>query len=165
VVTPPVQPYPDPIGDFPDEPGGGHVEPSEVITADLSISQSYERELALITYTIVARNNGPQAAPGAIISETFPAYLHNIIWTCAGAHGASCAAGGAGYILNESLASFPAGGVVTYTVQANMDIMRESETTVRVIPPSTVTDPNLLNNIHKLVTRYQVVLIIVFQNY
>ena len=71
-----------------------------------------------VTYTIVASNSGPVAAFGATVADTFPAALTGVSWTCVGAGGATCTAAGAGNIAD--LANIPAGGTVTYTVNASI---------------------------------------------
>lgn len=72
-----------------------------------------------ITYTIVASNPvGPDAAPGSTVTDTFPAALTGVTWTCVGAGGGTCTAAGAGNIAD--LVNLPVGGSVTYTVNATI---------------------------------------------
>jgi len=71
------------------------------------------------TYTIVATNNGPDAGDGAVISDVFTAAFTNVTWTCVAANGAVCPnpdSGGVTTELNETIATFPANGSVTYTI-------------------------------------------------
>ncbi len=72
-----------------------------------------------ITYTIVASNAGPLAAPTVTVADTMPAQLTGVTWTCATAGGASCAASGSGNI-NDATVSLPVGSTATYTVNANI---------------------------------------------
>ncbi len=73
-----------------------------------------------VTYTITVANAGPQADPAAIITDTFPAGLTGVTWTCAsGGGGGVCGnPNGAGNI-NET-ANLPAGGSVVFTVNATV---------------------------------------------
>ncbi len=71
-----------------------------------------------LTYTIVAANAGPSAAPGATVTDALPAALSDASWTCAGAGGATCAAAGASSIADT--VDLPVGGSVTYTLQATI---------------------------------------------
>ena len=49
-----------------------------------------------VTYTITAVNPGPSDAPGALVTDNFPAEVIGLTWTCAASGGASCAPSGAG---------------------------------------------------------------------
>ena len=97
------------------------------------------------TYTIVASNAGPSDAPGATVSDTFPASL-TCNWTCAGNNGGTCTAAGAGNI--NDVVNLPAGGSVTYT--ANCSIANGTppplENTATVTAPQGIPDPNPDNN-------------------
>lgn len=72
------------------------------------------------TYTIVVTNNGPDAANGALVADDLPNWATGVNWTCEGTVGAECTSGSATASgtgdLNEILGLFPAGGVVTYSV-------------------------------------------------
>ena len=47
------------------------------------------------TYTITVTNPlGPSDASGATVTDTFPATLTGVTWTCAGAAGGACVAAG-----------------------------------------------------------------------
>jgi len=97
------------------------------------------------TYTIVASNAGPSDAPGATVSDTFPASL-TCNWTCAGNNGGTCTAAGAGNI--NDVVNLPAGGSVTYT--ANCSIANGTppplENTATITAPQGIPDPNPDNN-------------------
>ena len=131
--------------------------------ADLSISKSLNRDPPLITYTIVARNLGPAVADGAIVSDTIPANITGVSWTCVASDSATCTVSGSGY-LNETLGAFPSGGVVTYTVQGNLDVQDNAVNTATVTPPAGVIDPNSTNNSATGSTMYRLMLPLVFKN-
>jgi hypothetical protein len=79
--------------------------------ADPEVKQNISVTISGYNIVIVARNLGPRPAPGAVVSDTFPAILSNITWTCVGAGGAVCGApSGSGNLLTDTLPSFPAGG-------------------------------------------------------
>jgi len=73
-----------------------------------------------VTYTIVATNYGPTAAPAAAIADTFPAALTGVSWTAVATGGATgFTAAGSGNIADT--VNMPAGSSVTYTVTATID--------------------------------------------
>jgi len=137
---------------------------SEESSADLEISQSLSVVFFDSIFTIVARNNGPEVAPGAVVSATFPAALTNITWTCEGASGASCTESGSGNTISDTLSSFPSGGVVTYTVHTSVPGDAVYYDAAEVIAPSGVVDPDLSNNYSEQATRYIVVFSLVCRN-
>lgn len=98
-----------------------------------------------VTYTITASNAGPSSATGATVVDTFPASL-TATWTCVGAGGGACAASGSGNI--SDTVNLPAGGTVTYTVNATISAaaMGTLANTATVAAPAGVTDPNPGNN-------------------
>ena len=99
-----------------------------------------------VTYTIVVSNAGPSAANGATITDDLPEPpLSNITWTCGTVTGgAVCSAASGTGDLNEVIATFPAGGSLTYTVTADIDVSATGDlvNTVSVAPPGGVTDPD-----------------------
>ncbi len=100
-----------------------------------------------ITYTIVASNpGGPSAAPGTTVADTFPAALTGVTWTCVGAGGGTCTAAGAGNI--NDVVNLPAGGSVTYTVNATISgaFSGTLSNTATVSAAAGVTDPVGGNN-------------------
>lgn len=98
-----------------------------------------------VTYTITAGNAGPSNAPGATVADTFPASLTGT-WTCVGAGGGTCTASGSGNI-NDTV-NLPAGGTVTYTVTASINVAASGtlSNTATVAAPAGVTDPTPANN-------------------
>jgi len=99
-----------------------------------------------LTYAITTTNGGPTAVTGALVSDTFPASLSAVTWTCTASAGSSCPAGGAGNInhavnlLSGGTATFTATGTVvpgTYLLISN---------TATITTPAGVFDPTLANN-------------------
>lgn len=75
-----------------------------------------------ITYVITATNiSATEPANGTVISDAFPPELQNPSWTCAAAGGAVCPNANGNANLHETIATFPVGGSVTYTVQGTVD--------------------------------------------
>ncbi len=72
-----------------------------------------------LTYVITVGNDGPNDAPGSLVTDIFPPELNNISWTCAATGGASCPGSGSGDI-NE-LVDLPVGSTVTFTVDTTVD--------------------------------------------
>jgi uncharacterized repeat protein (TIGR01451 family) len=94
------------------------------LQADLAVTQTDGvTEIAPgrpVTYTLTVTNNGPSDSPGARVTDTFPALLTGVTWTCSASAGSSClgAAAGAGGI--ERTVNLAAGGTVTYTATATI---------------------------------------------
>jgi len=82
-----------------------------------------------VTYTVTVTNNGSVAAGGTTVSDPIPTGIASQTWSCAANAGATCTASGTGAI-SDTIATFPAGSFVTYTVTA----------TVAASPPATVTN-------------------------
>ncbi len=97
-------------------------------------------------YTIVASNAGPSSAPGSTVADTFPATCTSVNWTCVGAGGGTCTAGGAGNI-NDTV-NLPSGGSVTYTATCaiNAAAVGSLTNTATVATAGGITDPTPGNN-------------------
>ena len=99
------------------------------------------------TYTIVAKNNGPNDVAGAGVTDNPPAGMTFTGWTCVASVGSACGnASGSGPI-NE-VVTLINGGTATYTVTAAIAAGATGTVTnsVTVVPPGTVIDTNLANN-------------------
>ncbi len=87
-----------------------------VINADLAITKTNGVASSTpgtnTTYTITASNAGPGAAPGSLVSDTFPAQCATVAWTCTGVGGGTCAASGSGNL--SQAVGLPSGGSVTF---------------------------------------------------
>ena len=132
------------------EVAGQICSPIPVSGADLSITKTdgvlTVRPNDALTYTITVTNNGPEAANGATVTDTLPSALTNVSWTCSASGGASCAASGVGNI--SDTVDLPAGGSVTYSLSAKVDLGARGvlNNTAQVAPPVGLTDPNTTDN-------------------
>jgi uncharacterized repeat protein (TIGR01451 family) len=100
-----------------------------------------------LTYAIHVTNNGPQAATGATVTDTFPTVLKTISWTCAGASGGTCGTpSGTGNI--NVLVNLPLNASATFTVSATVDTSASGTltNTASITPPTGITDPITGNN-------------------
>ena len=98
-----------------------------------------------ITYTIVVSNAGPDTSNGSIVTDTVPASITGVTWTCGGGTvGATCGApSGSGNSINTT-ANLPSGSSVTYTVSGTLSPTATGtlSNTARVITPASgVSDP------------------------
>lgn len=117
--------------------------------ADLSIVKSSAVNLiglGLIQYNLVVANAGPSAVTGAVVADTFPAGLTNVLWSCVGIGGGACVANGTGNI--NQLVDLPVGATVVFSVTANVTLPLPNAiaNTATVTAPTGVTDPVLANN-------------------
>jgi uncharacterized repeat protein (TIGR01451 family) len=99
-----------------------------------------------ITYTIVVSNAGPDASNGSIVTDTVPASITGVAWTCGSpTGGATCGApNGSGNSINTT-ANLPSGSTLRYTVTGTLSGTATgtlTNTAVIVTPASGVTDPN-----------------------
>jgi uncharacterized repeat protein (TIGR01451 family) len=99
-----------------------------------------------VTYTIVASNVGPSDAPGSTVTDTFPATITGVTWTCVGAGGGTCPANGSGNI--NATVNLPAGGSVTFTATGTLSSAATGTltNTATVATSGGVTDPTPGNN-------------------
>ena len=89
------------------------------------------------TYTITVTNPlGPSDASGATVTDTFPATLTGVTWTCAGTGGGACPASGSGNI-NTSV-TVPVGATVVFTATGTVDPAATGElvNSAQVLPPT-----------------------------
>jgi uncharacterized repeat protein (TIGR01451 family) len=102
---------------------------------------------APIAYTITVTNPAAIAVTGATVTDTLPAQLTNVTWTCAPSAGSICAPSGSGDI--NDVVTLAASGSVTYTVNATIDPAAAAGTltnTANVTTPSGYTETNGANN-------------------
>ncbi|MBL8299634.1 MAG: DUF11 domain-containing protein, partial [Rhodanobacteraceae bacterium] len=102
---------------------------------------------ATLTYTIVASNAGSTTVNGATVSDTPGSDLTCGTWTCVGAGGGTCTAGGSGAISDS--VNLPAGGSVTYTQQctvATVSAAANVSNTANVTLPTGFIDTAPANN-------------------
>lgn len=72
-----------------------------------------------IVYTVTVSNTGSVSANGTTVSDPLPAGISAMAWTCRASAGACPAANGSG-VLSQTIADFPAGAVLTYTLTATV---------------------------------------------
>jgi uncharacterized repeat protein (TIGR01451 family) len=97
------------------------------------------------TYTIVVSNAGPDASNGSIVTDTVPATITSVTWTCGTpTGGATCgAASGSGNSISTT-ANLPSGSSVTYSVTGTVSMAATgtlSNTASVITPASGVSDP------------------------
>ena len=116
--------------------------------ADLSITKTAGSVVAgsQVTYTITASNIGPSDAVGATVTDTFPASLSNVMWTCMAGASSSCPANGNGNL--NQMVDIAAGESAIFTVTGDLasDAMGNLVNTANIAPPAGVTDPNVGND-------------------
>lgn len=117
-------------------------------SADLSVTKTDGVTSAApgesVTYTIVAANAGPDAAPAATLADTFPSVLTCTYTSVADGGASGNTAVGAGDIA-ESL-SLPAGSSVTYTATCAIDSDATGTLSNTAMISGTVDDPTDANN-------------------
>ncbi len=118
--------------------------------ADLSITKTNGRTQvvsgAVTVYTITVGNAGPAGVVGATVTDTPPAALTAVTWTCAPAGGASCAPSGSGGI--NAAVDLPVGSSLVYKLKARLDPAATGSlsNTASVAVPSGTSDPSAANN-------------------
>lgn len=83
-----------------------------------------------VTYTVTATNTGAVAAPNTVVDDPLPNGVVSGTWTCVAASGAVCPNASGAMPLNQTIATFPGGGVVTYTITGQ----------VAASPPASITN-------------------------
>ena len=121
------------------------VHPDLGITKTDGVSVVYPRYSG--AYTIVAKNFGPGPITGAKVTDTIPAGLTGVTWTCAASSGASCTASGSGSI-NASLVNLPVNATATFTVNYTVadSFFGTIMNTASIAPPTGFTDANSSND-------------------
>ena len=119
-------------------------DPDLAITKTANVSSVPASVATAVVYTIVATNNSAYAVSGTV-TDTFPAGVSGVTWTCAASAGSSCVASGAGNI--STIAILAPGGTATYTVNANVTAAAPVTNTANVALPFTfLTDSTPANN-------------------
>lgn len=123
---------------------------SLVRTADLRITKTDGAVTATagapVTYTIVARNDGPSDATGVVVLDAFPEALEDCAWTCQGSLGGTCSAVGVGD-LDDTGVALPAGASVTYSATCTVapDAFSTISNSATVTAPLSIVDPSTNN--------------------
>ncbi|MCU1412911.1 MAG: hypothetical protein JWN80_251 [Microbacteriaceae bacterium] len=91
-----------------------------------------------VVYTVVGSNVGLVAADGSVIDDPIVTGLTSYSWSCASTGGALCPTTSGAGAVHETIAAFPAGGTVRYTVTAQVASTPGSSVTNRatITPPS-----------------------------
>jgi uncharacterized repeat protein (TIGR01451 family) len=125
--------------------GYGVVGPQVALSKTASPSGSVSPG-GIITYTVVASNGGVVPADGTVVADPLAAGLASYSWTCSASGGAVCPAassgssGSGGTPINETVATFPVGASVTYTITALVDSVLPSSTIINTA--SSAPPPN-----------------------
>jgi gliding motility-associated-like protein/uncharacterized repeat protein (TIGR01451 family) len=104
-----------------------------------------------VTYTFVARNNGPDDAPLSKVSFVAPSNLTNLQLVSATLNtGVASGIGGSftGNIFNDTLTTFNNGATVTYVIKGTVSSWPTGNnliTSARILRPADVTDPDASN--------------------
>lgn len=118
--------------------------------ADMSITKSdaftQVSQGQTVTYTIVVEKNGPTDVIGASVTDSFPAELTGVTWTCAASGGASCTASGTGDI-NDTV-DLPVGSSATYNASGTVTVGASGNLSniASIAPPGGITDPDSTND-------------------
>ncbi|HET7845329.1 MAG TPA: DUF11 domain-containing protein [Xanthomonadales bacterium] len=126
--------------------------PATVVNANLAITKTAVGSVyapgGTVAYTIVATNAGPSGANGASVTDTFPATLTNVGWTCTAAGGGMCGAptGSGNIVVGVNL---PVGATATF--QASAIVAPDATGTIvnnaAISPPPGTSDPDTTNNL------------------
>jgi uncharacterized repeat protein (TIGR01451 family) len=132
----------------------GQVSPPDGVTvtvvpiqADLSLVLTDNKDYAVagepIIYSLEVFNNGPDAASGALITNTLPSIVTGVTWTCSSTPGSNCPGSGSGLINTE--VDLAAGGEITFTITGQVApwVLGNLVHSARVTFPG---DPNPNNN-------------------
>ncbi len=108
-----------------------------------------------LVYTVRVSNAGPGAANGTVFSDSVPAGVTGVSWTCGNAvGGAVCpAASGSGNAISQTLATFPAGGSVTYTMRGTAPTSGSVTNVASASVAVGVNDPDTANNTSSVTTQ------------
>ncbi len=125
--------------------------PSGPLQADLQITNTDHQVTvapgALVSYSIVVTNAGPNNVTGASVSDAFPAILSGVTYTATATGGATGFTASGNGNIGDSL-NLPAGATVTYVVHATLSPTATGNLTdtATITAPAGVTDPNPANN-------------------
>lgn len=121
--------------------------------ADLEVVTNTHSPAALstgstVTDTIVVRNNGPDDTTNAAFTDTIPAGITSVNWTCTVspvAAGNSCgAASGTGNAINTTV-NLKNGATATYVVTGTVSSSGTLTNTAKIIRTNDTTDPDDIN--------------------
>jgi uncharacterized repeat protein (TIGR01451 family) len=120
-----------------------------VLSADLSVSKTVSSSTAqpgdTLTYTIVVKNAGPQAASGVTMSDTFPSSLSYL--SCSATNGGTCSY--TGTAVNVTYSTLAVGESETITIMGTLSATAQDGlvvTNTANISATTPVDPNTGDN-------------------
>jgi len=134
-------------------PGGGSSAPltfSIVNVSDVSVTKTdglaSVKGGEVVTYTVVVSNAGPDELLGAVVTDTVPALLTGVTWTCSASAGSTCAASGSGNALQDTV-TVANGGSVTYTISGTLPFIVSGTltNTASLTLPALYVDPTTYN--------------------
>ncbi|MCW3461912.1 DUF7927 domain-containing protein [Chitinophaga nivalis] len=136
--------------------GGGDVTSNTTTTtvgnssADLAVTKSGPAEIrnnAVITYLLVAQNNGPAKGDGAIVTDVVPAAVTGVTATIqATTGGATAQAVVNGNTVRVTAGNFPAGSTIRIAITGTVNGIGQLKNQANItVPPGTV-DPDPGNN-------------------
>ena len=103
---------------------------SKVGPAEVNAGQS-------ISYTINIRNDGPADGAGSVFTDTVPASIGGVSWTCSASVGAVCPnAGGSGNVISQTIAVFPLNGQLQYLILGTVALGATA-----IVNTATITPP------------------------
>src|SRR5262249_43798429 len=97
----------------------------------------------VLTYTITVTNQGPNSVTGETVTDSFPADLGSISWTCTASLGSACGStSGNGNI--SATVDLLSTGTATFTVTATASLTATGSisNTASVAPPGGTTEPD-----------------------
>ncbi len=118
--------------------------------ANLSITKTNNTSISVpgapVTYTITARNTGPDSALGANVTDAFLSSITGVAWTCAASAGSSCAPSGTGNI--NAFVDIAPNGTVTFTATGTVSPSATGvlSNTAHITPPPGINDPGQGDN-------------------
>lgn len=128
---------------FPDRCNGGATPPCRALVSmptGANLEVSLQGALVVggpgsVQYVLVASNSpGASSAAGTLIRNPVPDGLTGYGWTCVGNDGAVCPAAAGSGAIEQTVATWPGGGSLTYTIDA----------TIGVTPPTNIAGTALL---------------------
>ncbi len=133
--------------------GAGNAQTLVYALSDLAVTKSdgvgtYGPD-ELLVYTVTVRNPGPDAAANIRVTDTIPAGLIDVVWSCDASGGVACPQVGGSGNLDTTIAAFPVGGLLNFTFFGNADgaVTQIANTATITLPAdTTIEDPSPGNN-------------------
>ena len=138
---------------IPTSTNNGATTPDQPVTrvADLAITKTLSTTPVVagstVDYIIQVTNLGPSAEFGATVTDTPPATLTNVTWTCTAAPPSSCTTPSGTDAISTTV-NLTVGGSITFTLTATLDPAATGEltNTATITPATGTTDPTPANN-------------------